>query len=164
MQQVRDLLPHDLWKTMERKLGREEALRLLWPAIVGLKLAAQIQLRQLRGRTLVVSIPDAELRKPLQTMEGMILESVNRFSPQLAATGIEYVVERGPQALPAVAGAAKTANLPTPKRNGVPSQGIEETSLRDMFDRSRQKYFARPDAVAKEVIGQEAIGEEATAK
>jgi hypothetical protein len=167
MQQVRELLPHDLWKTMERKLGREEALRLLWPAVVGQKLAAQIQLRQLRGRTLIVTIPDPELRKPLETMEAMILDSVNRFSPQLSATEIEYVVEQRPQGLSAVASATKTAtktatmtgSLLPPKRDGLPSQGTNDKSLRDTFDRSRHKYFARQKA-----IGQEAIGQEANAK
>jgi hypothetical protein len=91
MESIRDVLPVNLWKTMVRKLGREEALRLVWTTVVGPKLAAQTELRQIRGTTLSVSVPDAEWTRSLEPLEKMILDSVNRFPDTWRATSIEFV-------------------------------------------------------------------------
>lgn len=98
MERIRDVLPANLWKTMVRKLGREESLRLLWSTVVGPKLAAQTSLRQLRGGTLVVSVPDAQWGRSLQPLEKMILDAVSRFPDSWRAKSIKFVTETRPVA------------------------------------------------------------------
>ena len=163
MEPVRNLLPENLRQAMERKLGREETLRLLWPAAVGPQLAAQIELRQLRGSLLVVSIPDREWRGPLLSLERMILDAVNRFSGTSPITAIEFVSDpRAAMTSPApvtnCAGNAErrpgeaSAGIPMGGPGGIPGatpgsmpSGIEDERLREAFARSAQKYFSRQD-------------------
>lgn len=95
MEPIRGLLPGKLVEAMVRSLGREEALRLLWPALVGSKLAAQTALRTIRGTTLVVAVPELPWARSLQPLEGMLLEAVNRFPRCWQASAVDYVVDAG---------------------------------------------------------------------
>jgi Dna[CI] antecedent, DciA len=159
MQQLRELLPQNLWQLMNRKLGPEEMLRLLWPALVGPKLALQIHPRQLRGKTLIVAIPDGEWRAPLESLESTILESLDRFLGQSPASSVELVVEPcpfPPQAPPANPGNFCPRQGMQPLR-GVTldgaEDGIEDERLRDAFLWSAQKYFDRPQAAIGKELG-----------
>jgi Dna[CI] antecedent, DciA len=98
MERIREVLPAKLWNTMVRKLGREESLRLLWTSVVGPNLAAQTSLRRLRGRTLVVSVPDLHWTRSLRPLEQLILDSVSRFPDSWRADSIDFVVETRPVA------------------------------------------------------------------
>jgi len=89
MELVRELLPENLWKAMVRQLGREEVLRLLWPALVGSRLASQTRLRQLRGATLLVSVPDPQWTRSLQPLEKMILDAKPKTIGGLKVTGLD---------------------------------------------------------------------------
>jgi hypothetical protein len=115
MQSVRDALPRKLWKAMEKDLGRDEALRLLWPVIVGRPLAAQTVLQRVvadgRGGTLLVSVPDGECRGPIASLGEMILERVNSFWGRTIAERIEFVV--GP---PAVGSQPSLARRPAARK------------------------------------------------
>jgi hypothetical protein len=97
MDRIRDVLPDNLWRTMLRKLGREEALRLVWTTVVGPRLAGQIKLLRLRGTTLVISVPDAEWTRSLQPLEKMIVDAVNRFPDTWRAEAVELVADTRPQ-------------------------------------------------------------------
>jgi Dna[CI] antecedent, DciA len=96
MESLRNLLPENLWRTMIKKLGREEALRLLWTTVVGSKLASQTALQRLRGTTMVVSVPDAQWTRSLQPLEKMIVDAVNRFPDSWRVSTIEFVVQPPP--------------------------------------------------------------------
>ena len=159
MQQFRELLPQNLWQTlwkeMNRKLGQEEMLRLLWPALVGPNLAAQTYLKQLRGKTLVVAIPHRDWRSPLESLEPAILEALQRFLGRSAATSptsVELVVDESLDEPKATRKSAARSSFPktsrppgevlTPEEPGE----IADESLRQVFLRSAQKYFDRPES------------------
>jgi hypothetical protein len=81
---------------MEKDLGREEALRLLWPAVVGRPLSAQTRLDRIVndgcGGTMLVSVSDGEWRGPIASLGQMILDRVNAFWGRVLAERIEFVV------------------------------------------------------------------------
>ena len=149
MELVRDLLPENLWKTMVRKLGREEALRLVWTTVAGPKLAAQTSLRQLRGTTLVVSVPDSQWTRSLQPLEKMILDAVNRFPDSWRATSIEFVVE--PRQMIAASGPKPKLIATAAERQTECSdaRNIGDERVREAFIESHQKYFARQEGSSK---------------
>ena len=97
MQAVRELLPRDLWRAMEKSLGRDETLRLLWPAVVGRPLASQTRpvrvVNDGRGGTLLVAVGDREWRGPIASLGEMILHNVNAFWGREVAARIEFIVE-----------------------------------------------------------------------
>ena len=149
MELVRELLPENLWKAMVRQLGREEVLRLLWPALVGPRLASQTRLRQLRGATLLVSVPDPQWTRSLQPLEKMILDAVNRFPGSWRATAIEFVTEpRQFAAAPSPAARRIRHRAGSPSENLAAGQ-IGDERLREAFNESEQKYFARQEEAGK---------------
>ena len=143
MEPFREALSPDLWKRIERKLGREEALRLLWPALAGPQLAALAEMHGIRGATLILSVTDREWRSPLQSMEKMILDAVNRFRPQSPATAIEFVVHPRPVAPPAVSAGLRKQDDRSMRQQDVLAGAIGDEGLREIFVRSARKYFAR---------------------
>lgn len=149
MKPLRDALPENLWKTMVRTLGREEALRLMWRTVVGPKLAAQTALRQLRGTTVVVSVPDSQWTRWLQPLEKMILDAVNRFPDSWRATAIEFVVE--PRQLVAASSPKPELIVTTAERQTDDSAArkIGDERVREAFIESQQKYFARQEGSRK---------------
>ncbi|MBI3934537.1 MAG: DUF721 domain-containing protein [Acidobacteria bacterium] len=149
MEQVRELLPENLWKAMIRKLGRGEALRLLWPAVAGQKLASQTRLHQLRGTTLVVSVPDPQWTRSLQPLEKMILDAVNRFPDSWRAAAVEFVVEPRGTDSPASPVIRRVASQPGPQLKGAPKGIIGDERCREAFNQSEQKYFARQEESEK---------------
>jgi len=153
MQAVRQLLPQGLWKVMEKELGREEALRLLWPAVVGRPLAAQTRLQRIvndgRGGTLVVSVADGEWRRPIASLGKMILDAVHSFWGRPVAERIEFVV--GPPLLPPSPAGLKPAARPvwSAPAAALPAIADNAESLEEVFARSARKYFARQEEAAK---------------
>src|SRR3990172_5241453 len=109
MQSLRHCLPREFLKRLEGELGREEALRLLWPAVVGSQLAANTRLKAFRGGVLRIAVPDRTWRGSLASMEKLILEAVHRFfgddigqaielfeDPQMAGPVPKLPRQRGP--------------------------------------------------------------------
>ncbi len=143
MEPARATLPQDLWKGIERSLGREEALRLLWSALVGPQLAGLTEVHTIRGTTLVVAVADREWQSPLHSMERMILEAVNRFAKPWQARSIDFIVE--PRKSPSLEmSAPRRANDALPASQiGLPTALIGDQGLREAFVRSAQKYFAQ---------------------
>ena len=156
MQPLRELLPQNLWQSMNRRLGPEETLRLLWPALVGPRLASQTYLKQLRGKTLVVAMPHREWRAPLESLEQAILEAVQRFLGRSAATSptsVELVVDESlERSAPAARATFQRASTPISEVLPPEAPGaIADENLRQIFLRSAQKYFDRPENTRREV-------------
>jgi len=149
MELVRELLPENLWKAMVRQLGREEVLRLLWPALVGSRLASQTRLRQLRGATLLVSVPDPQWTRSLQPLEKMILDAVNRFPGSWRATAIEFVTEPRQFAAAPSPASPRIAHRAGSHSENLAAGQIGDERLREAFNESEQKYFARQEEAGK---------------
>ncbi|MBI1955260.1 MAG: DUF721 domain-containing protein, partial [Acidobacteria bacterium] len=146
MQPVRDFLPANLWEQMQAELGPEETLRLLWPLAVGARLAANTRLRAVRGKTLLVAVPDRTWKESLRPLEKLILETVNRFWKKPAWEAIEF--RESPRSFP-----SPPAKAPPPrvaKARHTPTEQfavdmIADTELRKRFLESARKYFARQE-------------------
>lgn len=93
MQSLREFLPSGFCEQMEKELGREQMLKLLWPAVVGSALAAQTSFRALRGDTLVVAVPEKGWVNLLATFERRILDATARFWGKPVASRIEFVLK-----------------------------------------------------------------------
>jgi Dna[CI] antecedent DciA-like protein len=149
MESIRRALPEALVKAMCRKLGREDALRLLWPALVGEKLAAQTRPSKVRGTTLIIGVPDPEWIRSLAPLSKMILEAVNRSAAAGAwqATAVELISD--PQQFPA-GGAARRSDAVAPvQRPPLTTRTAEAQSWQEVFSASERKYFARTEGAGK---------------
>jgi hypothetical protein len=127
---------------MEKGLGREHALRRLWPSIVGRQLNGKVQLECFRGSHLVVSVPDKEWKKPLESLGEMILGRVNGLWGEKVAGSLEFVVRPGgsdPQGRAAPQRRRKREKI---EAVGVPTGTIGNAELRTVFERAASKYFA----------------------
>lgn len=92
MQSLRDFLPSGFCEQMEKELGREQALKLLWPAMVGSALAAQAKFVALRGETLVIAVPEKGWIHSLAQFERRILDTALRFWGKPVAEKIEFIL------------------------------------------------------------------------
>jgi len=90
MERLRDSLTAGFLKKIENELGREATLRLLWPHIVGSPLAANTQLKSIRGSTLIVAVPDRSWQTTLRSLDSMILDAVNRWVGEGTYDVIEF--------------------------------------------------------------------------
>jgi len=90
MERLRDSLTTGFLKRIENALGQEATLQLLWPYIVGSRLAANAQLKSIRGSTLIVSVPDRSWQVTLRSLDNMILDAVNRWVGEGTFNGIEF--------------------------------------------------------------------------
>jgi len=148
MQSVRDLLPAGFSKEMERALGREEALRRVWPAVVGLPLAHNVQLKSFRGSTLTLSVPDRVWKGSLESLGSMVLDAVNRFWGESAgrpvAQHVEFVVDPRMVFPPPSSAAAqpRTAKAFASPPVDLPAGAIRDEALRRTLLESAQKYCA----------------------
>jgi hypothetical protein len=137
MNSLRDSLPRDFLDRMQQELGRWEMLRLVWPMIVGSKLAGSAQFLGIRQNTLRVAVPDRTWKNTLRSMENLILEAVHRFCGDDVARTVEFV--ESPRALPPAPN-KKQAVRPLPPSD-LPLDAIADPELRQIFDLSARKYF-----------------------
>ena len=82
MESLRAPLAAGFLKRIEKELGEEVTLGLLWPQVVGSELAQNTRLKAIRRGTLIVSVPDREWLKSLGSLEAldrMILDAVGRL-------------------------------------------------------------------------------------
>ena len=91
MQSLREFLPAGFCEQMEKELGREEALKLLWPAMVGSALAAQAKPLSIKGDTLVIGVPEKGWINSVASFEHQILAASTRFWGKPLAARIEFV-------------------------------------------------------------------------
>ena len=150
MQPVRDFLPTNIWEQMQAELGPEETLRLLWPLAVGARLAANTRLQAVRGKTLLVAVPDRTWKESLRPLEKLILEAVNRLWKKPAWEAIEFT--ESPRSFPAPvikATATRVRESPNRMPEPFPVDMIADAELRERFLKSACKYFARQEEVKR---------------
>jgi len=150
MQQLRGSLPPGFFTRLEKELGRETTLRLLWPAIVGAGFAANSQLKAIKGSKLIVALPDRSWLGSLGEIDSMILKSVNRIAGSGEYRAVEFVVDAA--SFPQRAGKAErigAMQVTAPVMAGIDASPIGDGALRDMFSNSARKYFARQQARQK---------------
>jgi hypothetical protein len=146
MESLRKSFGGGILKRIEQELGRDVTLRLLWPSIVGSRLAGNAQLTGVRGNTLIVSVPDRSWMGPLGSLDQMILDAVNRMGFEKALISIEFV-EDPRMAVP------PEASRPAIKNSGrvtdneqldVDTATIADQNLRRLFLESGRKYLSAP--------------------
>jgi len=161
VESLRSVLGAGLLQRIEKELGPESTLRLLWPHLVGAQLAAHTKLKAIRGGALIVAVPDRGWRRSLGALDRMILDAVNRWSGEHAYGAVEFVED--PQ-MPRPAKIARTARRrPLPELD-FDTAMISDPELRAAFENSARKYLARPvpGATANEMKGENAAAKKAS--
>jgi hypothetical protein len=145
MDSLRGLLASSLLKRIDRELGRETTLKLLWSSIVGDQLAANTQLKHIRGGTLIIAAPDGSWLNSLNSMSHMILHAVNRLGLGQPYDDIQLTADPGlfPQhARPEKRAADASRNsMSRPFDAGM----ITDERMRSAFLKSAEKYLAHQE-------------------
>ena len=149
MESLRAPLTTGFLKRIEKELGEEVTLRLLWPQVVGAELGRNTRLKEIRRGTLIVSVPDREWLKSLgslETLDRLILGAVGRLGTGRSYAAVEFVVT------PEMAVSNEAADTrPKPAQvqqetrelaQAVDTTMIRDESLRARFEASAEKYFA----------------------
>ena len=152
MKSFRESLPANFLKNIEREIGREESLRLLWPVVVGRQLADNTRLKGVRGGRLILAVPDRSWRASLESLENMILDAVNSFWGEPVCNSIEFFED--PRMAPPPPQAHRRMR-PQPARLPPPvdlpaAETIADDSLRKLILQSASKYFARQKGIQGE--------------
>jgi hypothetical protein len=152
MESLRAPLAAGFLKRIERELGEEVTLGLLWPQVVGPELARNTQLKAVRRGTLIVSVPDREWLKSLGSLDAldrMILEGIGRLGIARTYGAVEFVVA---PSMAAPREAAITPPKPSRDENAareaeraLDTTMIGDESLRARFEASARKYFAHQE-------------------
>jgi hypothetical protein len=161
MESLRESLAADFLKRIEKELGRENTLRLLWAHVVGPRLAGNTQLKAIHGSTLIVSVPDRSWLNSLVPLEKLILDAVNRLGGERNYDCIEFLEE--PRMLPTrKANRAEAGNRASRDPSGrgeeeprkaqeygstpveIRTETIADENLRRLFLESARKYFSKP--------------------
>ena len=92
MKSFRESLSANFLKNIEREVGREEGLRLLWPVVVGRRLADNTRLQGIQNGRLILAVPDRSWRASLGSVdiEKMILDAVNSLWGEPVCHSIEF--------------------------------------------------------------------------
>jgi len=142
MDSFRASLPPGFLDDMLRSLGRERSLRLLWPLMAGPQLAAHCAPRGIRGRTLLLAVPDRTWGLSLRSFEPMLLEAVNRFLGADVVQSVEYS-EDPTLALPGYEPPRTRRKVSWEQAaRDFHAEGIADASVRGRFLESARKYFA----------------------
>ena len=158
MKSLRDALPDGLLAQMQRELGQEETLRLLWPMVVGASLAASSRLLSIRQNRLRISVPDPTWKRTLISLEQAVLEAVHRVCGEEVGRAIEVVedpnlagprMEKKRKEKDRTEKGKSTLALPAVDLPDFPLDEIRDTGLRRMFRQSAQKYFARKEEASQ---------------
>ena len=149
MESLKGPLAAGFLKRIEKELGEEVTLGLLWPQVVGPELARNTRLKSLRRGTLIVSVPDREWLKSIGSLDAidrMILEAVSRLGTGRTYDAVEFVVEPVPVARRESAitrpRLSRAENAARDAGRAVDTSMIGDESLRVRFEASARKYFA----------------------
>jgi Dna[CI] antecedent DciA-like protein len=157
MESLRAPLAAGFVKRIEKELGEEVTLGLLWPMVVGSELARNTRLKAIRRGTLIVSAPDREWLQSLgslETLDRMILDAAGRLGTGRKYDAVEFVV--APSTM-APREAAITPPQPSHDENAaweaeraLDTTMIGDESLRARFEASARKYFRTRSAAPPE--------------
>ena len=162
MESLRKSLAADFFKRIEKELGREATLRLLWPHVVGPRLAGNTQLKGIRGAILIVSVPDRSWLSSLVSLDKMMLNATNSLEGERLYDSIEFLVEprmfpprepsrsgTGDRAFRALAAREQGAGNRALMQEELRSAPVEfdtgmiaDENLRRFFLESARKYFS----------------------
>jgi hypothetical protein len=132
---------------MQKQLGREEMLRLLWPVVVGPALGASTRLVSVRGSRLRIAVPDQNWKRELSALERTVLDAVHRACGEEFARSVDLVEDATLAARQPAEDAAKLRAQRGPVTSapasgaGLPLDDIADEGLREMFRQSVEKYF-----------------------
>ena len=142
MESLRQSLTAGLLKRIEKELGREVTVRLLWPSIVGSRLASHTQLKGVRGNTLLVSVPDRSWLGPLESMSRTVLDAVNRMGIGKVFDSIEFVEDKQLRPPPAAPRQEAVDAHPGGADDLLTAEAglIADEGLRRLFLASARKY------------------------
>ncbi len=153
MKSFRESLSANFLKNIEREVGREESLRLLWPIVVGRRLADNTRLQGIQNGRLILAVPDRSWRASLGSVdiEKMILDAVNSFLGEPVCHSIEFFED--PRLVPPPQ--AHRRRRPQPARLPPPvdlpaAETVADASLRKLILQSASKYFARQKEIRRE--------------
>ena len=152
MESLRVPLAAGFLKRIERELGEEVTLGLLWPQAVGPELARNTRLKAIRRGTLIVSVPDREWLKSLGSLEAldrMILDGVGRLGMGRSYDAVEFVVASS-MATPhdeaiTPPKRSRDENAAREAERALDTTMIGDESLRARFEASARKYFAQKE-------------------
>jgi hypothetical protein len=150
MESLRQSLVGGILKRIEKELGRDTTLRLLWPHLVGQQLAGNTQLKAVRGPTLIVAVPDRGWKSSLEPLKQMILDTVNGAGGERSYAAIEFV-EQPDMALPPKASGPRSSR----SQRALPAVELDtamigDEAMRRMFTERARKYFAAQSEREKE--------------
>ena len=148
MERLRASLTAGLLPKIEKELGRETTLRLLWPQVVGSQLALHTELKGSRGTVLLIGVRDRSWIRTLGPLQSTMLDAINRWVGGQYKS-IEMQEQSGMPAPPQIA-SVSAAKRRAPVDAGVLSAAgaIADSALRAAFCESAAKYFAAQSAPA----------------
>jgi hypothetical protein len=152
MKSIRESLPAEFLAQMQKELGREETLRLLWPLVVGPNLAASTRLVSIRGSRVRIAVPDRTWKRELAGLEKTILDTLHRACGEEFGRAIDLVEDAGLAGCGAAsekAAASVTAAEVPRLALHLPLEGIADGELRRIFGQSAAKYFARSEGARR---------------
>lgn len=142
MEFLRASLAAGLLPRIEKELGRENTLRLLWPQVVGPQLALHTELKGSRGTLLLVGVRDRGWIKTLGPLQGTMLDAINRWAGG-QYKGIEFQEQSGMPAPPQIAPvSAAKRSAPADVVPFAAAEAITDGAVRAAFCQSAAKYFA----------------------
>jgi hypothetical protein len=146
MERLGESLAAALLPRIEKELGREATLRLLWPQIVGTHLAENTELRAARGTDLKVGVRDRHWMKTLDPLQGAMLDAINRWTGG-RYKNIELVEQPGMMH----AASPNAGKLKISERRGmaagINTAVIPDEEMRERFRQSAEKYLAAQAAL-----------------
>lgn len=158
MKSFRESLSANFLKNIEREVGREESLRLLWPVVVGRRLANNTRLQRIQNGRLILAVPDRSWRASLGSVdiEKMILDAVNSLWGEPVCHSIEFFED--PRVAPPPQ--EQRNRRPQPLREPPPvelpaAETVSDVSLRKLIVQSASKYLARQKESPQEESPQE---------
>lgn len=158
MKSFRESLSANFLKNIEREVGREESLRLLWPVIVGRRLANNTRLHRIQNGRLILAVPDRSWRVSLGSddLEKMILDAVNSLWGETVCHSIEFFED--PRVAPPLQEQRNRRSQPfrEPPPVELPAaETVADVSLRKLIVQSASKYLARREESSQEENSQE---------
>ena len=158
MKSFRESLSANFLKNIEREVGREESLRLLWPVIVGRRLANNTRLHRIQNGRLILAVPDRSWRASLGSddLEKMILDAVNSLWGETVCHSIEFFED--PRVAPPLQEQRNRRSQPLrePPPVELPAaETVADVSLRKLILQSASKYLARREESSQKENSQE---------
>ena len=126
--------------------GRDPAaslalLRAAWPDAVGREIARRTEILAIRGRTLLVRVPDAGWQRVLHRMERDIVGRLRQLAGELAPVGLGFSLGPLVDTEEVPPAAARREPRPAPAEVEAAAGAIDDPELRERFVRAAALYL-----------------------